>query len=123
MKGSLNAAGDRIYNDPTTPMYARIEASACFDSVEAAREAIRLGAPKPQALNNVAAAYEALEQWDDAAAALREALTIDPTYTRAKNNLAYVEGKKAQLHPYNCRNIQRTKDVRSATWLFTNLMI
>ena len=47
------------------------------------------------AYNNIAAAYESIEDWDHAIEAARQALRMQPDFTLARNNLAYsLERKK-----------------------------
>jgi tetratricopeptide (TPR) repeat protein len=63
-------------------------------SIDAARQALRLKPDYAEAYNNIAAAYEGMEMWDEAIAAAREALRLRPDFTLARNNLAWSEAQK-----------------------------
>jgi len=65
-----------------------------LDSIASANEALRLRPDYPEALNNIAAANEALGQWDAAIVAAKAALKLKPDFQLAKNNLAYSEEQK-----------------------------
>jgi tetratricopeptide (TPR) repeat protein len=65
------------------------------ESLDAAKNAVRLRPNYAEAFNNEAAAYEDLHQWDDAIAAAREALRLKPDFTLARNNLVYAASQKA----------------------------
>lgn len=65
------------------------------ESLDAAKNAVRLRPNYAEAFNNEAAAYEDLHQWDDAIAAAREALRLKPDFTLARNNLIYAASQKA----------------------------
>lgn len=64
------------------------------ESLDAAKNAVRLRPNYAEAFNNEAAAYEDLHQWDDAIAAAREALRLKPDFTLARNNLIYAASQK-----------------------------
>jgi tetratricopeptide (TPR) repeat protein len=69
------------------------------ESIEAARNALRLKPNYPEAYNNIAAAYEAMSMWDPAIEAAQQALRLQPDYQLAKNNLAWsISQKKLQNH-------------------------
>jgi tetratricopeptide (TPR) repeat protein len=63
-------------------------------SIDAARQALRLKPDYAEAYNNIAAAYEGMEKWDEAIAAAREALRLRPDFPLARNNLAWSEAQK-----------------------------
>ena len=48
------------------------------------------------AYNNVAAASASLGHWQEAVDAAQAALRIDPTFTMARNNLAWAQGELAK---------------------------
>ncbi|HYP14907.1 MAG TPA: tetratricopeptide repeat protein, partial [Bryobacteraceae bacterium] len=64
--------------------------------IDAARQALRLRPNFPEAYNNIAAAYEGLEMWDEAIEAARQALKLRPDYTLARNNLLYSQSQKSR---------------------------
>ena len=65
------------------------------ESIDAAKQALRLQPDYAEAYNNMAAAYEELSMWDDAIAAAEEAIRLKPDFTLARNNLAWsLEQKK-----------------------------
>ncbi len=69
------------------------------ESIDAARNALRLKPNYPEAYNNIAAAYEAMSMWDPAIEAAQQALRLKPDYQLAKNNLAWsISQKKLQNH-------------------------
>lgn len=59
------------------------------ESIDAARQALRLRPNYAEAYNNMAAAYEELSMWDDAIAAAQQAVRLKPDFTLARNNLAW----------------------------------
>lgn len=64
------------------------------ESLDAAKNAVRLRPNYAEAFNNEAAAYEDLHQWDDAIAAAQQALRLKPDFTLARNNLIYAASQK-----------------------------
>jgi tetratricopeptide (TPR) repeat protein len=64
------------------------------DSIQAAREALKLRPDYPAAWNNIAAAYNSLGKWDDGIQAGQQAVRLDPNFQLAKNNLAWAIGEK-----------------------------
>ncbi len=64
------------------------------ESVEAAKQALRLKPDYAEAYNNMAAAYEELSMWDEAIAAAQEAIRLRPGFTLAQNNLAWSLSQK-----------------------------
>ncbi|HTS46803.1 MAG TPA: tetratricopeptide repeat protein [Bryobacteraceae bacterium] len=59
------------------------------ESIDAAKQALRLKPDYAEAYNNMAAAYEELSMWDEAIAAAEEAIRLKPDFTLARNNLAW----------------------------------
>lgn len=74
--------------------YAMCQAQRDRACIEAARAALRLVPTLAEAWNNIAAAYEAMGQWDEAIDAAQQALRINPDFQLAKNNLAWSESQK-----------------------------
>jgi tetratricopeptide (TPR) repeat protein len=66
------------------------------DSIQAAREALKLRPNYAIAWNNIAAGYNQMGKWDDGINAAQEAIRLDPTFQIAKNNLAWAVGQKAR---------------------------
>ncbi|MBZ5631285.1 MAG: tetratricopeptide repeat protein [Acidobacteriia bacterium] len=64
------------------------------ESIEAAKKALQLKPDYAEAYNNIAAAYEAMHQWDPAIEAAQRALRLKPDFQLAKNNLAYSLAQK-----------------------------
>jgi tetratricopeptide (TPR) repeat protein len=65
------------------------------ESIQAAREALRLRPDFPEAWNNIAAASAELGLWDDAISAAQQALRLRPDFPLARNNLAWAQSGKA----------------------------
>lgn len=61
------------------------------DSLQAARESLRMRPGFAEAYNNVAAASISLGRWDEAIAAAREAIRLRPDFPLARNNLRSAE--------------------------------
>lgn len=64
------------------------------DSMQSAKEALRLRPGSADAYNNIAAACVPLGRWDEAIAAANEALRLRPEYSLARNNLKSAEALK-----------------------------
>jgi tetratricopeptide (TPR) repeat protein len=71
--------------------YRDFQAGRFADSVTAARAALRLRPDYALAWNNIAAAYIALNLWDDAIRAAEESIRLDPDLELARNNLAWAK--------------------------------
>lgn len=69
------------------------------ESVNAAREALKLKPDSFEAYNNIGAAYGAMQMYDLAIQNLREALRINPAFQLARNNLALYNGEKQHAVP------------------------
>jgi len=61
------------------------------DSVNAAREALKLRRDYAPAWNNIAASYIRLNLWEDAIAAAEESIRLEPDNELARNNLAWAQ--------------------------------
>jgi tetratricopeptide (TPR) repeat protein len=95
----LTAAAQAVQSNPSPEYYLNLsllnhQAGRFQESIDAARQALRLKPDYAEAYNNIAAAYEGLEKWDEAIAAAREALRIRPDFPLARNNLAWSEAQK-----------------------------
>lgn len=64
------------------------------ESIAAARKALQLRPGYPEAWNNLAAGYAALDQWDQAIHAAQEAIRLKPDFQLARNNLAWALREK-----------------------------
>lgn len=73
---------------------AYYQARRYADSVDAAREVIRLQPSNATAYNNLAAAYGSMKMWNEAEQAARDALRLNPDMQLARNNLAWVESER-----------------------------
>jgi tetratricopeptide (TPR) repeat protein len=65
-------------------------------AIEAFRKAIEAGPNEALGYNDLGAALNALERWDEAIPLFEKALTIDPKLEIAKNNLAWAKGEQAK---------------------------
>ena len=65
-------------------------------AVEAFRKAIEAGPNEALGYNDLGAALNGLERWDEAIPLFEKALTIDPKLEIAKNNLAWAKGEQAK---------------------------
>ncbi|MEO8216597.1 MAG: tetratricopeptide repeat protein [Acidobacteriota bacterium] len=63
-------------------------------TIDSAKAALRFNARGAAAFNNICAAYNSLERWDEAIAACRSALEIDPEFQLARNNLNWAESRR-----------------------------
>jgi tetratricopeptide (TPR) repeat protein len=63
-------------------------------SIDAAKEALKLDPNVAAAYNNMSAAYAKLGMWDEAIRNAREAIRLEPDFELAKNNLAAAEAGK-----------------------------
>ncbi len=64
------------------------------DSINAAREALKLRPAYAIPWNNIAAGYNQLGKWDEGIHAAQEAIRLDPNFQLAKNNLAWAQSEK-----------------------------
>ena len=64
------------------------------ECIAAAQKALRLKPDYAEAYNNIAAAYQAMHEWDQAIAAAQQALRIKPDFQLARNNLAWAQSQK-----------------------------
>jgi len=90
--GDLAAAEQRAKSAPTPENYLSLSLQLhrnqrYEDSITACRAALKLRPDYAEAFNNIAAAYEALEMWNEAIGAAREALRLKPGFQLAQNNL------------------------------------
>jgi len=66
------------------------------ESIESAKQALKLRPGYAEAYNNIAAGHNALGEWDEGIAAAREAVRLNPGLAIARNNLAYAQAEKAK---------------------------
>jgi tetratricopeptide (TPR) repeat protein len=66
------------------------------DSINSAREALKLRPGYSEAWNNIAAAYNAQSRWDEGISAAQEAVRLAPDNQLAKNNLAWAVEHKGK---------------------------
>jgi len=64
------------------------------ESIDAARELLKLEPGNALAYNNIAAAYASRGMWDEAIQAAQAAILLDPGLQLARNNLAWAEAAK-----------------------------
>jgi tetratricopeptide (TPR) repeat protein len=67
------------------------------ESIDAAREALKLQPDYAAAYNNISAAYAQMHEWDQAIEAARRAIELMPGFQLAQNNLAWAESQKRIL--------------------------
>jgi len=84
--------------------------------IAAAQQALRQKPDSAIAYNNIGAAYAALGQWDLAIDNERKALSVNPAFTVAKNNLAAYTTRKAVSSP-----LQAAK-LTAEEWLNASLL-
>jgi len=83
---AVPAAGDP-WTAAINESLATYQAGDYPKSIEAAQKALAVKPDSALAYNNICAAYNALQQWDQAIAACLRALDIDPSFELAKSNL------------------------------------
>src|SRR4029450_7834990 len=66
------------------------------ECIESARQALVVRPAYAEALNNIAAAHNALGEWDEGIAAAEEALRLNPSLQIALNNIDYARQQKRQ---------------------------
>jgi len=66
------------------------------ESIDAARQALKLRPEYAEAYNNLGAAYASMGKWDEAIQNAQQALRINPNFQLAKNNLAWALAQKAK---------------------------
>ena len=64
------------------------------DSIAAAKQVLAIEPASDRAYNNICAASNAMEEWDQAIAACNQALKINPANQIAKNNLAWANSRR-----------------------------
>jgi tetratricopeptide (TPR) repeat protein len=64
------------------------------DCIRAARQALLVRPDFAEAFNNIAAAYNALERWDEGMQAADQALRFNPSFTLARNNRQWAAARK-----------------------------
>ena len=88
------------------------------ESLEEAKDALRLRPSYAEAYNNVAVAYLALGRWDESIAAAREALRLNPDFSLARNNLRMAErlGQRAAWDAAKAYLKRMLKDPEAASF-------
>jgi|HubBroStandDraft_1064217.scaffolds.fasta_scaffold178946_2 tetratricopeptide (TPR) repeat protein len=66
------------------------------DSIEASRNLLKENPNSAAAYNNIAVSYLGLKKYDEAIASAQEALRVDPGFSLAANNLAWIRQVRAQ---------------------------
>ena len=96
---TLEEARSVVEADPTPE--ALVELSLRYyqrgrypECAELCLQALEIDADYVPALNNLCAARNAMELWDDAIAACERALEIDPSHELAGNNLAWARERR-----------------------------
>ena len=72
---------------------AYYEAGQFENSIDAAKEALKLKPDYAEAYNNICTAYNNLKMWDKAIIACEEAVRLRPDFQLAKNNLAWARSQ------------------------------
>lgn len=72
------------------------QAGSFQESIDAARQVLKIDPGSAAAYNNIAAGYASLRKWDDAIDNARKALERQPAFTLARNNLNWALTKKAE---------------------------
>jgi tetratricopeptide (TPR) repeat protein len=85
---------DATADNYVTLSLAYYRAGRYTDTINAAKEAIKLKPDDAVAWNNEAAGYLGLEKWDDAIASSLKALEYKSDFQLAKNNLAFSQAQK-----------------------------
>jgi tetratricopeptide (TPR) repeat protein len=85
---------NRTAEDWLTASLRAIQAGLYQQSIDDARAALKLRPNYAEAYNNIAAAYEAMHKWDEAIAAAKEAIRLNPDFQLAKNNLNWSISQK-----------------------------
>lgn len=92
--GNLPPAQPRSPEDWVTASLALYQQGKYEESINAAREALKLRPGYAIPWNNIAAGYNQLGKWDDGIHAAQEAIRLDPNFQLAKNNLAWSMSEK-----------------------------
>lgn len=92
-KTKAEIEAEKAASDPTAEKYLILSLDYYSEgnymqSIDAAKEAIKLKKDYADAYNNIGCAYSALHQYDKAIEALTKAIALQPGYELAKNNLA-----------------------------------
>ena len=95
------AGGDgRSPEQLLTLSLAAFQSGQFRDCIARAEEALRLRPDYAEAYNNIAAAHNALGEWDAGIAAAERAVALKPDFMLARNNLAHARSQKlAQAAP------------------------
>ena len=64
------------------------------ECIDTARQAIQLDPNSAPAFTNVGFCAASLQQWDEGIRNTQESIRLDPTFQRAKNNLAWMQGER-----------------------------
>jgi len=88
------ARTNKTPGDFITLSLAYYEAGQFENSIDAAKEALKLNPNNAEAYNNICAGYNNLKMWDKAIDACEKAVRLNPNFQLAKNNLAWARSQK-----------------------------
>ena len=94
LNGNLNGVAAPNVVALINASLAAYKAGQFQQSIDEARQAMKLDPRSAEAWNNVGAGYAALHQWDLGIAAEQQALKLNPALTIAANNLRWFESQK-----------------------------
>ncbi len=91
---------EKIVNPEAAKFYeegfAAYNAKKFKKCIELTRKAVELDSTNSVAYNNLGAAYNELQMWEDAIKVLNKAIQINPDFQLAKNNLNWAISKKGR---------------------------
>lgn len=101
-KGKIERMEEETKNAPSPEKYLNLslmnyQAGRYQNSIDAAKEALKLKPDFAEAYNNIGSAYTALKQYDKAIEACKKAIELKPDFQLAKNNLALALNKRDQI--------------------------
>ncbi len=91
-KTRADMEADKVKLAPTPEKYLNLSLYYYWEgkyeqSIEAAKEALKIKPDYAEAYNNIGSAYNAMDQFDKGAEAIKMAISLKPDYQLAKNNL------------------------------------